>query len=306
MDASGQPQGQESQVQDLQGQELQVYEHQVQAAQGPEPNQENLNQDGSEGDETQGQVVWPPAAIPQSIPFQTFPLEIQMAIFKEALQKPAVHFLFVERQRRIPSQTWEVKISPVPKGSDTSGYRYLQELSTVCASAHAAVNWATIESSSIKFSLLPNRVDAATDLFVMRFQRHRGVSQRFAHLQDCFWNPMHEIIPPRLNRTAARDKFRDMRKVGVTWRYHHTGSSGRQGIVPFKCLRVGHGTHNLFKICPVELAGFFDCFPDLETFYIVVYLPFRRFELITEDLIALRDKMIGRMLFPHLLGCSKS
>jgi len=304
MDPSGQSQAQESQVQVLQEQELQDHEHQVQAAQGQEPSQDQPNQDASEGEETQGQDMQPQEVIPQSIPFQTFPLEIQMAIFKEAIQKPSVHFLFVER--RVRGQIWEVKITPVPKGSDTSGYRYLQELSTVCASAHAAVKWATIESRSIKFSLLPNKVDAATDLFVMRFQRHRNVSPRYAYLQDCFWNSMHEIIPPRLNRTAAREKFRNMRKVGVTWRYHHTGSCAREGTVPFKCLRVGHDTHKQFKICPVELAGFFDCFPELETFYIIVYFPFRRYGDLTEDLIQLRDKIIGRVLFPHPLGCSKS
>lgn len=254
---------------------------------GPPREDESQEIRPSGGEAQQPLQSVPPAPPSQLTRFQSLPLEIQMAIFKEALRKPSVQFLMVEKQIS-QQRNWDVKITPVPKRSDPSGYRYLEGLKTVCDAAKAAVRWATIESKSIQFRHLPNTVDTATDLFVMEFRRYRDQPWEVMRLRDCFWNPLHEVIRPFLHRGNVRRKFHGMCRAGVTYKYSHTSSSYLHATVPFKCL-LGHTANNgscltSYKICPVELAGFIDCLPDLETFYIIMFVVDFQRSLIDADI----------------------
>lgn len=211
--------------------------------------------------------------------FQDLPVEIQTAIFQEALQKPSVHWLAVVKQNY--TQTWGVKISPLPKKNDPSGYRYLNGLKRVCKSAYAAVRLATLESFSIRFSMLPNTADAMTDLFVLEFRRSTrvGTGNNIDYIDSCYWHPMNTVVNPRCDVLSMRQRFRDMRKVAITYKPTHSHSHPGPGV-PFRCLWIHPQTQTClptFRVCPVELAGFIDCLPDLETLYIIVVVSGRNF-----------------------------
>ncbi|KAK3939222.1 hypothetical protein QBC46DRAFT_316342 [Diplogelasinospora grovesii] len=203
--------------------------------------------------------------------FLQLPAEIQMAIFVEALRKPQVHFarasplilwedeLLWEDQDH--NYHWSLTLRPISGNKkDTSGYRLLQELRTVCASAAAAVRTATIKEERIPFASLSNQIDSSTDLVCLNFAP--------GNCDYGYWHPEDQLDDEKFHHPDLLPKFAGIRKIAVLYCKSYKSCHDLYESV-FRCLDLDR-EHRDWKICPRELLGFLNCFSDLACVYIIL------------------------------------
>jgi hypothetical protein len=211
--------------------------------------------------------------------FALLPTEIQHKIFTEAICKPNIHFVIAKRNDNPATGKWHLKLFPVPKGKDTSGYRLLEPLASVSEEASKAVHLATAKVAvrpeaeggdgsdqvqwavdTVPFKLLNNRFDGGEDLVCFQFQRTAGKVFDYFH-------PDHQIVnPSAFDPDAQAEQFKTFQKVAIVSQGHDPHCTSDRSV--FRC--VGHNHHWNWTICPEQLCAFLDCFPNLRELYIIM------------------------------------
>jgi hypothetical protein len=205
--------------------------------------------------------------IPTSFTLQSLPIELQTEIFIQSLRKPSLHFMNARKLLKLGDDFWSVTIGPLPKKTDPSGYRYLQELRTVCKSAYVAVRIATLEDSRLNFRVLKNKIDASTDLVCVKFQQPpRGVNEMFV------WHPYDQTVIPHVDGQVISARFKGIRRIALPYKSRQNDCVGNYTNA-FHCLEIPEQCQHLsqLKYCPREVAGFLDCVPDIQTLYIIIF-----------------------------------
>lgn len=205
-----------------------------------------------------------PFGFPQ---FSKLPPEIQGQIFTEAIDKPNIHIIGVKRE--IAVGTWRFKFGPVPKNSDPSGYRRLQDLSIVNRRAYATMRLATEKHNfRLPFRGLNNRIDGVEDLVVFNIPQSR------THIAGYF-HPDHQILNPgatNFDYNGLAEKVAGIQKVAIKHCDHHEICNLIWCI--FRCAHPdGPHTRHInqrWRMCPDELFGLLNCFPSLREFYIIL------------------------------------
>lgn len=216
----------------------------------------------------------------QSFPqFTRLPREIQHKIFTEAICKPNIHFVIARRKDVAATAKWHLALFPVPKGKDTSGYRLLEPLASVNAVASSAVHLATAKVvvqpeaehgedsgqvqwvvDKVPFKVLGNRIDGREDLVCFQFQRTNGKLFGYFH-------PHHQIINlSSFDPDAQAEQVKALHKVAISSQAIDPYCRNDRSV--FRC--VGHPNHGDWTICPQQLCGFLDSFPNLREVYIVM------------------------------------
>jgi len=196
--------------------------------------------------------------------FTRLPTEIQQMIFMEAMRKPAVHFTEIKRFAHEEGK-WTITMHPVNGSADTSMYRKLQHLGSVCPAAAIAVHIGTEDKHRLPFStrgLKSAGVDTRHDLVVLKlkYERNHGVS-----IFGPWYPASFGAANSRLDVAHARAVLRGITNICLRldiWRH----TSCFDPAVPFRSLlRISE--HQQFSMCPEELSGFLDLFPDLGAVY---------------------------------------
>jgi hypothetical protein len=201
------------------------------------------------------------------------PPEVQLIVFDAALLKPSIHFFKAGFKWNASSTLWHIKFDQFRKDIDPSGYRFQEELATVCPTAARSFRAQYIVPATIPFSRHPGLVDGATDLIVLKgFDLHnRGMNDHLGFLPTRPGLP--GPLPNMANYTALRRDLDGFRNVGMAVTRDLLRNAGTGS--PFRCRRApvctiagtGHGE---FGICPREIAGFIDCCPAIQEFCLVL------------------------------------
>ena len=192
--------------------------------------------------------------------FRNLPPEIQGQIFTEAIDKPNIHIIGVKRE--ILPEMWRFKFAPVPKMSDPSGYRRLQDLATVNRRAYATMRLATEKHNvRLPFRGLNNRIDGGEDLVVFNIPQTRTNISGYFH-------PDHQILNPggaTFDYNGLAEKVEGIQKVAIKHSDHHELCN--QPWCIFRCAHPdgAHARHvgRRWKMCPDELFGLLNSFPTL-------------------------------------------
>ena len=234
----------------------------------------------------------------QSFPqFGRLPLEIQMKIFTEALNKPNVQIVPARRETPIQGQPWSLWFRPVAKSRDTSGYRRLQDLARVNRTAYAAVRLATARHNvRLPFRTLNGRIDGAEDLVFLEF------AQTTVNFYQGYFHPDHQILNPPgayFDEANMAAKFQGIQKVALKYSDNHAACGAHSAT--FRCTVAHHGHHirhimGGWKMCPDELCGFLNRFPNLREIHLIL-VPDRSWQ--TQELVrAYVHNFYARELLP--------
>ncbi|KAM7194359.1 hypothetical protein V8F33_007247 [Rhypophila sp. PSN 637] len=220
-------------------------------------------------------MKWPKKSVTEA-KFEYFsylPPEIQSKIFTEALCKPQVHFMKASGiEKKKTPDTWSVKFNkkPVPKHSDPSGFQVFTDISHVSQIAARSVRLATIEKARMPFTKktqINGNMDNSTDLVCVEFGEGKN---NWRHYN---WARQTQVLfPQKFDRdTPAADNL-GIRRVAIVF---NQGTGRPSKATPdltavFRCLDGNHGGASACKVCPVEVMGFLDIFPDLEAFYLII------------------------------------
>ena len=214
--------------------------------------------------------------------YEKLPAELQTMIWTEALRTPCVEYGRLERVDQFGSQTWTVKLQRQPaKNAARSSSGLAGEVSRLTAAGAVAVRLALgvprvpggggggDNAVRVPFPAgrrgTPGRfVNGGRDLMVFEFAT-RGVQAG----RTGPWNAVNQVagVFPPLDRAGFDAMFRDVRNVGVWIDRRMPLATTRTAT--FRC-RTFHGAHANTPVCPEELVGFVDSFPDVEALYFVV------------------------------------
>ena len=209
------------------------------------------------------------ASFPQ---FGSLPLEIQMKIFTEALDKPNLHIVTTSRESALDGRAWGLIFRPVAKSKDGSGYRRLQDLAQVNRTAYNAMRLATARHNvRLPFRGLNNRVDGAEDLVFLDIPQPQSENYTF----QGFFHPDHQILNQPVapfNEANLAAKFQGIQKVALKYDARHVRCD--YAYSTFRCAaNHAHHVHHIashWRMCPDELCGLLNCFPNLREIYLVI------------------------------------
>ncbi|KAK1830147.1 hypothetical protein QBC39DRAFT_232393, partial [Podospora conica] len=199
--------------------------------------------------------------------FTSLPAEIQQRIFMEAMRKPGVDYVEIKRHDNVG--TWTITMHPIGGSSDKSSYRKIRGLASVCPAAARAVKIGTEGKRRLPFSGLKSAgVDTRHDLVVvyLKSATHwlRPSMSSFGPWHPWSFSAYRESV---LDVASARTKLRGIANVGL--RYDVGGWTGcMRTDAPFRSL-LNRDDHKVFPMCPEEVSGFLDLFPDLERVYLI-------------------------------------
>lgn len=220
----------------------------------------------AEGDEESDSEGFPKVDGERFPLFELLPMETQIRIFTEAIRKPNIHFVRLQRTVDRISALWRVRMQPFPKSKDKSSFRYLRKLSKVCFPAAAAVRLSTVEKARLPFyGKVSGGIDASCDLvcFTLQSKGPKALSSP--------WNPQNQSLLGRftMDRVATAAQFVGLRHIAV--RYGEYMGTCDSFEAEFRCFVDRGPIHSSYVVCPEEFAGFLDCFVDLEVVYIILY-----------------------------------
>jgi hypothetical protein len=202
-----------------------------------------------------------------SFPLLNMPSELQIAVFIEAVPKPAVHFFNAKIVWHDNKTRWSMKFLPVPKSSDDSLYRYSSELAKLCPSAEKAMRCIGGGSPKFQVGMRQYHIDIETDILCLHtpglFQYPAVKDKANTRRLGIYWHPDSQHRDPKINFDAVRAAMRGYERVAVYCNGRDTGTA------PFTCNDPTSDSHE-FGICPAQLAGFIDCCPDIKHFYIIL------------------------------------
>ncbi|KAK4217530.1 hypothetical protein QBC37DRAFT_369955 [Rhypophila decipiens] len=203
--------------------------------------------------------------------FSYLPPEIQSKIFTEALCKPHVHFMKAASVEEMKTpDTWRVKFNKL-KAPDPSGFQIFNTISHVSQNAARAVRLATDEKGRMPFTKRTQsngNMDNSTDVVCVEFGMGKN---NWRHYN---WARQTQVLfPARFDRdTPATDNL-GIRRVAIVF---NQGTARPNKQTPnltavFRCLGLDHARGgSVCKLCPTEVMGFLDIFPDLEAFYLII------------------------------------
>lgn len=207
-----------------------------------------------------------------SFPINRLPTELQHMIWFYVLKGPSCHhFKVVKREGNADPNEWVVFISEKRSRDDASAYRRWKELHKIRSlSFETAFRRYTAQIQRIPLlSTAPPKykataaIDAPNDLVIFDFGRG-STSPLFAWFEHFGYGPQGAM---KIN--IIRSRLQHFRKVAIRWSDKHADAANGG---PFMCY-CAPGAEAAFcsemKACPLELACFLDCFPNLEEFYIV-------------------------------------
>jgi len=199
--------------------------------------------------------------------FGKLPIEIQTKIITEALRKPQMHF--ARAVMKNTTSRWQMNIHPVTKSLDRSGFRFLNKLRFLSPAFAIAVRLATAENNSkLHFPVLSNNIDASTDIVCLHFEPLTGPYSFPAWHQD-LWFLSTLRNHPLINTKLIRTHFAAIRRLALVYDKKYVEAESRRSF--FRCYHTTYPSpHAEWRFCPHELAGFIECFPSLETFYILL------------------------------------
>ncbi|KAL2163315.1 hypothetical protein VTH06DRAFT_5372 [Thermothelomyces fergusii] len=200
--------------------------------------------------------------------FKEFPAEIQQQIFREAMDMPYFHVVEVDRVDNTVAGTWSLSVHPVSKSSDKSGHRFYEEMASVDPAAAEAMRYERrTRLGQLPFKRLDAPVDYERDLIVLDFKRCKGRTLGY-------FSPDNQILNPTgctFDADAVAMLFEKVRNVAVVWNEkqplcHESDSN-------FRCadpLSGNHKPHHGWPMCPEELFGLLNCFPELRQYYVLI------------------------------------
>lgn len=243
--------------------------------------------------------------------FTRLPMEIQQMIFMEAMRKPAVHFTEIKHHVHEPGK-WTLSMHPVNGSGDTSMYRKLRRLGSVCPAAARAVHYGTQDKHRLPFSargLKSAGVDTRHDLVhVMLRSSNIGISN-FGPWYPASFGASNSILDVARTRHMLRGISNISLKIDVDTLPYTCFSQA----APFRSLlRIQE--HRLFCMCPEELSGFLDLFPDLRTVYWLLIERRREYKVFLREYTeAVYKRKFSRFITTFrtgvctfLIGCSSS
>ena len=208
--------------------------------------------------------------------FKQLPAEIQSKILLESIgDDPKFHVLQVARVQDTTTGTWSLAFYPVAKGLDESGYRMYDRLASVDATAADAVrheaarrkhNQAS-QYARLPFKRLDAHIDAEKDLVVLDFAKYDR--QAFG-----YFHPENQILNATGNKfdgDAVARQFESIQKVGIKWSGQHHPCQDFRGN--FRCsnpVGIWHDNHEEWFMCPEEVCGLLNCFPNLREFHVIL------------------------------------
>lgn len=205
--------------------------------------------------------------------FSTLPAEIQSKIFTEALCKPQAHWMRAEDYNISHVHRWGLRFTKRNGGEDLSGFVLSRKIYQVSPVAANAVRLATAEKARLPFQMtsrtrIMGNIDASTDLVCVEFGKGR-TSWRYNN-----WSRQTQVfLPRRFDRKASVDQNGGIRRLAIVYNQGVTKNTPDLLRV-FKCYthldRPQNGNHPPCNVCPTEVVGFLDTFPDLEAVYIIV------------------------------------
>ncbi|KAM7191724.1 hypothetical protein V8F20_009201 [Naviculisporaceae sp. PSN 640] len=200
--------------------------------------------------------------------FTALPFEIQSKIFTEALCKPHVHWMRAEDYSHSNPNYWGLRYHR--RYNDTSGYMLIRQLSHTSSVAANAVRLATAEKMRLPFNLtkqskILGNMDASTDLVCVEFGKGR-TNWRYNN-----WARRTQVyLPKRFHRETSIAQHGGIRRVAIVYNQGYTKTVADLHHV-FKCCSPHpEGYAKPCNVCPAEVVGFLDTFPDLEAVYVIV------------------------------------
>ncbi|KAK0729494.1 hypothetical protein B0H67DRAFT_650683 [Lasiosphaeris hirsuta] len=203
--------------------------------------------------------------IQEPFPILKLPFELQCKIWTEAIRKPNIHFIRAKKVINDTTNTWGLEILPVPKSTDTSGFRQQVELATICPSAKEAVYMANAEKQKLPFKLLKGIGDAATDVVAIKFESPKNVKKLLSVPRET-WAPGWQVLNPALDADQVASVFAGIRRAAVKY----SGPPSPDTMNSLFCRRYHFGCPEKFRACPDEVAGFVDCLPNVEILYFIL------------------------------------
>lgn len=209
-----------------------------------------------------------------SIPFTSFPAEIQQMIWGEAINGPSCHHFKLRKAKDASSpRRWVVHIHEKTKLHDASAYRQWKKLFQVRDRAFiAAFRYynpdsqiqpiALHKSNRVPACRLSAAINVPKDLVILDFDR--GSSQK----SFTWFEHMDPYPRSAMGMRYIQMRLQHFRKVAIHYKHHHANAS-LDGPFACYCPPGAPGCFS-FKACPHELACFLDCFKNLEAFYFVL------------------------------------
>ncbi|AEO59798.1 hypothetical protein MYCTH_96059 [Thermothelomyces thermophilus ATCC 42464] len=239
--------------------------------------------------------------------FKEFPAEIQQQIFIEAMDLPYFHTVIVKRVDNRVTGTWSLSFYPDdPKSRDRSGHRLYEKMASVDPAAAAAMRYERqTRLGQLPFKKLRAPVDYERDLVVLDFRKCKGRTLGYLHPDNQILNPTGSAF----DANAVAMQLEKIQKVAVVWNDQqplcHDSSNN------FRCPDPSspvHEPHRNWCMCPEELFGLLNCFPELRQFYLLIPLGKKTNpqQLHVEDLIEDTYKFNDQHLYPVFHGRGRS
>lgn len=206
--------------------------------------------------------------------FTKLPTEIQQMIFMEAMRKPAVHFTEIKHCVHEAGK-WTLSMHPLNGSGDTSMYRKLRKLGSVCHAAARAVYYGTQDKHRLPFGprgLKSAGVDTRHDLVHITLRSSNIGFSNFGPWYPASFGASNSA----LDVARTRDMLKGISNISLKFDMYTDPFACFNSAIPFRSLlRIREHAH--FCMCPEELSGFLDLFPDVKTVYWLL-IPDRRYE----------------------------
>lgn len=200
------------------------------------------------------------------------PVEIKIMILAEEIKEHSLHYFKVQKCED-EDRCWRIELRHLPQRQDASSYRRWNELALVDRDSSETVSLALGPAvSALKLwtnrklrsrRRLRVRLRSQTDLVVLDFERG-------TEAPGYTWDghtPMLHNRPMRI--LTIRENFEPIQLLGLPYMQRFEDCSHIRN--PFCCRPFMHGPlHANLKLCPMKVAHFLDCFPNLDAVYFII------------------------------------
>jgi len=204
--------------------------------------------------------------------FLELPFELQVCVWLEAISKPSINFcdgIF----ESAPGRTWYPKLQAIPRYKDDSAYLVHEKLAGISPSAARALSVAHGGRATLRLDGQMHWMAKEIDILCFGSLNHPYMAAF-----EPVWHPdayredsTTFQVPYRgaaIDYTQTQQVYSGFERVGIK----QQGSCEDPEFSLFPCRCVGDvgifGLPHAF-VCPLQVAGFIDCFPDIKEFVIV-------------------------------------
>ncbi len=209
--------------------------------------------------------------------FQKLPMELKFKIFNEAISGPLIHFAQIRKSQEAHGGPWTIKLHVFPKAKDTSGFRFIKDMKEVCEASFQVVTDAQRAMTPIGFRQMNSMFNPQIDIICFDFERKQSARPGFRY----FSQELQFLTNENPNFHCIRRQCSNYRHIAIAYKTQFLPSTARACRV-FPCFTdsmpevqnnpfhtYSHQRHCRWTMCPTELAGFLDCFTNLETAYLI-------------------------------------